>query len=100
MPSFNIFSSCSKKEDPKEDAQRAEDAAAARAKVLRDLEIENGRLRLKNASLLHELMDAYQELHHTVRRGDTTRALFNSTLDRLMYYAKWLCPMHFQKPHQ
>ncbi|KAJ4012761.1 hypothetical protein NW752_006029 [Fusarium irregulare] len=84
MPSFNIFSSCSKKEDPVEDAQREKDAAVARAKVLRDLEIENGRLRLKNASLHHELMDAYQELHYTVRRGDITRALFNLTLDRLM----------------
>ena len=84
MPSFNIFSPCSKKEDPKEDAQRTEDAAAARAKVLKDLEIENGRLRLKNASLHSELMEVYQENYHTARRVDTTRALFDSTLDRLM----------------
>ncbi|RBR21534.1 uncharacterized protein FIESC28_04802 [Fusarium coffeatum] len=84
MPSLNIFSSFPKKEDPKVDAQREEDAAAARAKVLRDLEIENGRLRLKNASLHSELMEVYQETYHTARRVDTTRALFNSTLGRLM----------------
>nr|CEG04838.1 unnamed protein product [Fusarium clavum] len=97
MPSFNIFSS-SKKEDPKNDAQKEEDAAAARAKALKDLEDDNSRLRLKNASLHYELMEARQENYHTVRqlrearrenynaarRVDTTRALFNSTLGTLM----------------
>ncbi|KAH7198204.1 uncharacterized protein B0J16DRAFT_36165 [Fusarium flagelliforme] len=84
MPSFNIFSS-SKKEDPKNDVQKEEDAAAAaRAKVLKELEIENGRLRLKNASLHHELMEVHRENYNAARRVDTTRALFNSTLGTLM----------------
>jgi hypothetical protein len=83
MPSFNIFSS-SKKEDLKNDAQKDEDAAAARAKVLKDLEDDNGRLRLKNASLHYELMEARRENYNAARRVDTTRALFNSTLGTLM----------------
>ncbi|KAJ4131458.1 hypothetical protein NW768_005644 [Fusarium equiseti] len=78
-----MFSS-SKKEDPKNDVQKEEDAAATRAKVLKDLEIENGRLRLKNAYLHNELMEAHQENYNTARRVDTTQALFNSTLGILM----------------